>query len=188
MTHANTRARGQEQGRGLHASTLHDWEKYQSLACLGTTGRQEGAMCLPVVAFIHAEKQVSQNLPCAEDTLQLVTVLVGQAAGECWGPWAEGCLKDHPTHGHRVLTWESYIWRGPSAAQEWLAGGAQDNLFLCCLGRKDSLCQGQIYLGSFVLVRSFVPSFDLIYLLILELYYGQVSAALFSFFFLYFAC
>lgn len=120
MTHANTRARGQELGRGLHASTLHDWEKYQSLAFLGTTGRQAEVICLPVVAFIHVEKQVSQNLPCAEDTLQLVTVLVGQAADKCWGPWAEGCLKNHPTGGHRVITWESCIWRGLSAAQEWM--------------------------------------------------------------------
>lgn len=51
-----------------------------------------------------------------------------------------------------------------------------------------TLCHGQIYLGSFVLVRAFRPSFDLIYLLILELYYVQDSAALFLFFFLCFAC
>lgn len=82
-----------------------------------------------------------------------------------------------------LVTWENYICKSLSAAQEWLAGGVQDNMFLCCLGRKDSLCQGQIYLGSFVLIRPFRPSFDLIYLLILELYYVQDSAALFYFFF-----
>lgn len=144
-------------------------------------------ICLPVAAFIHVAKQVSQNLPYAEFTVQIVTVLVGQAADKRWGPWAEGCLKD-PTDGHRLVTWESYIWRGLSAAQKWLPGGVQDNLFLSCLGRKDSLCQGQIYLGSFVLIRPFIPSCDLIYLLILELYCGQDNAALLSFFFLYFAC
>lgn len=73
--HANTRARGQEQGRGLHASTLHGWEKYLSSACLGTMGRQAEVVCLPV-ACIHVEKQVSQKPPCTEDTLQLVTVLL----------------------------------------------------------------------------------------------------------------
>lgn len=84
------------------------WEKYQSLACLGTTGRQAEVICLLVVACIHVEKQVFQNLPCAEDTLQLVAVLVGQAADKCWGPWADGCFKD-PTDGHRPVTWEGFL-------------------------------------------------------------------------------
>lgn len=75
--------------------------------------------------------------------------------------------------------------KSQSTAQEGLARGVQDNLFLCCFRRKDSLCQGRIYLGSFVLVRPFRPSFDLIYLLILGLYYVQDSAALFFLFSLF---
>lgn len=162
---------------GKNTYPLHVWGPRE--------GRQR-LSCLPV-ACIHVEKQVSQKPPCTEDTLQLVTVLLWQAADKCGGPWAQGCFKDL-TDGHRLATWESCIWKSLCAAQEWVAGGVQGNPFLCCWSRKDSLCPEQIYLGSLVLVRPFRPSFDLIYLLILKLYYMQDSAALFSFFFPYFAC
>lgn len=68
--------------------------------CLGTSGGQAEVICLPVVACICVEKQVFQNPPCTEDILQLVTVLVGQAAdkqtlgrGVFQGPcgWSKAC-------------------------------------------------------------------------------------------------
>lgn len=185
MTHANSRANGQSREGGCmlvpcmiakNPCPLLVWEPQE--------GRQRLSGCLLLFAFV-LESSCSRARPVLKISCSLWQCLWDRL-WQMWGTLGS-CFKD-PTGGHKLVTWESYIWKSLSAAQKRLAGGVHYNLSLCCWGRKDSLCQGQIYLGSFVLVRPFRPSFDLIYLLILELYYVQDSAALFSFFFLYFTC
>lgn len=46
-----------------------------------------------------------------------MTVLVWQAADKYGGPLAERWFKD-PADGHKLVSWESYIWKSLSAAQE----------------------------------------------------------------------
>ena len=74
--------------------------------------------------------------------MQLVTVLVWQAADKCGGPWAERWFKD-PADGHKLVSWESYIWKSLSAAQEGVAGDVQGHPSLPLLmGQKGPFVSG----------------------------------------------
>lgn len=155
---------------GKNTYPLHVW------------GPQEGTQrLLPVCCCLCSFWKGDVPEPALYWTyLQLVTMLVGQAADK-WGDLGQRSVSR--TLRMVISLSPGKATSGRACLLPWLAGGTQDNLFLYCLGRKDSLCQWWIYLGSLVLVRHFGLSFDLIYLLILELYYVQDTVALFSYFF-----
>lgn len=133
-----------------------------SSACLGSMGRQAEFICF-LIAYIHVGKLVSMNPPC---TGRYLAACDSACVTGCWQIMGDlghsGDLKDS-ADGHKLVSWEGCIWKSLAAGQEGMSGSVQVWPFLCWWGRKDPLCQKQIYLDSFVLIRHVRPSFDLIY-------------------------